>query len=230
MAASAATSVTTLVGLTSQAVSPIRGSAMSPKAVTCSDSIGYIPEFRSQLCSRILWTYLILGLVLLAVCFYFFASAKADVAQYIGTRPDSMSAFVDNPWFIYITVSIVGVLYVYGMYRAYIACENDSTRTMLNVAFAVIVALIIIWFYQFYRNGKLNAQPQSHNTGGTDEYGNRTPFFIAVAILVLLVVQVFLVWKADYVAAICFCILIILIALFAWQSWELSTGATQDAF
>ena len=230
MAASAANSVTSLINITSSAVSPQRGSAMSPKATTCSDTVGYIPEFRSQLCSRILWTYLILGLVLLAVCFYFFASAKADVAQYIGTRPASMSAFVDNPWFIYIAVSIVGVLYVYGMYRAYIACENDSTRTMLNVSFAVIVALIVIWFYQFYRNGKLNAALHPHDAGGAEEYGNRTPFFIAVAILVLLVIQIFLAWKADYIAAICFSVLLILIALFAWQSWELSTGADEQAY
>ena len=177
-------------------------------------------ELKMQLCSRILWTYLILGLVLLAVCFYFFATAKADIQKYIGTRPDGFPSFVDNPWFIYVVVSVGGVLFVYGMYRAYMAAGHSTAKYALNIVFAIICTLIIIWFYQFYRLGKLNADIDT-NTG----YGNRVPFFIAVSLLVLLVLQFFLMWNTgDRLAAYTTVPLLVVIALFTWASWELSTG------
>lgn len=198
------------------AASPVR--AASPKIEASMSRI--LPDLREQLCSRVLWTYLILGVVLLAVCFFFFATAKADVAQYIGTRPSSFPGFVDNPWFIYFVVSIVGVLFVYGMYRGYVAATTEASRNMLNIVFVIIATLIIIWFYQFYRNGKLNANLDP-NTG----YGNRLCFFIAVALLVLLVLQFFLLWRTgDRLAAYTVVPLLVLIGLFTWASWELSTG------
>jgi hypothetical protein len=224
-ASSAASSMTNLVSITQSAVSPQRGSAMSPKGTGCADPMGYVPEFRQQLCSRVLWTYLILGLVLLAVCFYFYATAMGDKTFYIGTRPDGFPTFLDNPWYIYIVVSIAGVLYVYGMYRAYVACTSEGARNMINIVFAAVVALIIIWFYQFYRKGKTNADNTAHASNGE---GNRTPFAIALAIIVLLVVQFFLFWQTnDRLAAYTIIPLLVGIALFAWGSWELGNGVPE---
>ena len=198
------------------AASPVR--AISPKMESLSSRI--LPNLKEQLCSRVLWTYLILGLVLLAVVFYFFATTKADVFQYIGTRPSGVPGFVDNNWFIYVVISIVGVLFVYGMYRGYMAAGSEASRNMLNIVFVIIAVLIIIWFYQFYRNGKLNANIDP-NTG----YGNRLPFFIAVALLALLVLQFFLLWRTgDRLAAYTVVPLLVVISLFTWASWELSTG------
>ena len=201
-------------------VVPVKAESPKVKEVIMSK---YLPDIKAQLCSRVLWTYLILGLVLLAVVFYFFASAKADWAVYVGTRPDGVPGFVDNPWFIYFVISIVGVLFVYGMYRGYMAAGSEASRNMLNVVFAIIVTLIIVWFYQFYRNGKLNANIDT-NTG----YGNRTPFFIAVALLALLVLQFFFLWKTgDRMAAYTVVPLLVVIGLFTWASWELSVGTTE---
>jgi uncharacterized membrane protein len=204
------------------ASSPVR-SAYSPskkEAESCLDAI--IPNFKNQLCSRVLWTYLILGLVLLAIVFYIFATAKADVAQYIGTRPAGVPGFVDNPWFIYVVISIVGVLYVYGMYRAYIAAgKSEATKYMLNLGLFATAVLIVIWFYQFYRNGKINAtvDPQSGA-------GNRLCFYIAISIIVLLVLQFYMFWKTgDRMAAYTLVPLVVVISLFAWASWELGLGA-----
>lgn len=219
-----ASTVSALQQIANAGASPVRGPGpkvvMEDLTVTSSS----IPEFKAQLCSRVLWTYLILGIILLAVCFYFFAIAKADVMQYIGTRPSGVPGFVDNPWFIYVVITIVGVLYVYGMYRGYIAASSEASRNMLNIVFLIVAALIIIWFYQFYRNGKLNAQIDS-NTG----YGNRTPFFIAIAIIVLLVLQFFLFWQTgDRLAAYTVVPLLVIISLFAWASWELGVGAVES--
>lgn len=209
------------------ASSPVR-SAYSPskKEADCSTTI--LPELRIQLCSRVLWTYLVLGLVLLAVVFYIFATAKADVAQYIGTRPSGVPGFVDNPWYIYVVISIVGVLYVYGMYRAYVAAgKNEATKYMLNLVFFAVATLIIIWFYQFYRKGKQNAN-LNEITPGVSE-GNRTPFYIAIAILVLLVIQFYLFWKTgDRMSAYTVVPLVVVISLFAWASWELSLGTAEE--
>ncbi len=214
------------------AASPVR--AASPKIeLNIGRILPDLPNLREQLCSRVLWTYLILGLVLLAVVFYFFATAKADAQQYIGTRPEGVPGFVDNPWFIYFTISIVGVLFVYGMYRGYVAATTEPSRNMLNIVFAFIVTLVIIWFYQFYRNGKVNAFVPATDPGASANYvytgyGNRLPFFIAVALLVLLLLQFFLLWSTgDRLAAYTVVPLLVVIGLFTWASWELSTGTTE---
>ncbi len=205
------------------ASSPVR-SAYSPskKEADCLDAV--LPNFKNQLCSRVLWTYLILGLVLLAVVFYIFATAKADAAQYIGARPSGVPGFVDNSWFIYVVISIVGVLYVYGMYRAYIAAgKSEATKYMLNLAFFATAVLIIIWFYQFYRNGKINA-----NLDTNTNQGNRLPFYIAISIIGLLLVQFFMFWKTgDRMAAYTLVPLLVIICLFAWASWELGLGTVE---
>jgi hypothetical protein len=211
------------------AASPVR--AASPKIEMTMSKI--LPDLRQQLCSPVLWTYLILGLVLLAVVFYFFATAKADVQQYIGTRPEGVPGFVDNPWFIYVAISVVGVLFVYGMYRGYMAAVTEASRNMLNIVFALVVTLIIVWFYQFYRNGKVNAFVPATDPGASANYvytgyGNRLPFFIAVSLLVLLVLQFFLLWRTgDRLAAYTVVPLLVVIGLFTWASWELSTGTTE---
>ena len=203
------------------AASPVR--AASPKSeviIISSSSDG----FMGQLCSRVLWTYLILGLVLLAVVFYFYATAQADSQKYIGTRPSGVPGFVDNDWFTYIVISIGGVLFVYGMYRGYMAADSDASRNMLNIVFAIIAVLIIIWYYQFYRNGKV-----SSNTDPNTGYANRTCFFIAVSLLVLLVLQFFLLWRTgDRLAAYTVVPLLVVISLFTWASWELGTGFDQS--
>lgn len=204
------------------ASSPVRSAYSPSKKEECLDAI--IPNFKNQLCSRVLWTYLILGLVLLAIVFYIFATAKADAAQYIGTRPSGVPGFVDNSWFIYVVISIVGVLYVYGMYRAYIAAgKSEATKYMLNLAFFATATLIVIWFYQFYRNGKINANLDT-NTG----QGNRLPFYIAISIIVLLVLQFYMFWKTgDRMAAYTLVPLVVVISLFAWASWELGLGVAE---
>jgi len=211
------------------ASSPVRSAYSPSKKETAEECLSHIlPDFRSQLCSRVLWTYLVLGLVLLAVVFYIFATAKADVAQYIGVRPSGVPGFVDNPWYIYFVISIVGVLYVYGMYRAYIAAgKREATKYMLNLVFFAVAALIIIWFYQFYRNGKINAENGAENPQGQGN-GNRTPFYIAISILVLLVIQFYLFWQTgDRMSAYTVVPLVVVISLFAWASWELSLGADE---
>jgi hypothetical protein len=204
------------------ASSPVRSAYSPSKKEECLDAI--IPNFKNQLCSRVLWTYLILGLVLLAIVFYIFATAKADVGQYIGTRPSGVPGFVDNSWFIYVVISIVGVLYVYGMYRAYIAAgKSEATKYMLNLAFFATAVLIVIWFYQFYRNGKLNAivSPDTNQ-------GNRICFYIAISIIVLLVLQFYMFWKTgDRMAAYTLVPLVVVISLFAWASWELGLGTVE---
>jgi hypothetical protein len=59
-------------------------------------------------------------------------------------------------------------------------------------------------------------------------YGNRLPFFIAVALLVLLVLQFFLLWRTgDRLSAYTVVPLLVVIGLFTWASWELSTGTTE---
>ncbi len=201
------------------AASPVR--AESPKAEVLI--ISEVPSFRMQMCSRVLWTYLILGLVLLAVVFYFYATAQADTAKYIGNRPSGVPGFVDNDWFTYIVISIGGVLFAYGMYRGYMAAGTEASRNMLNIVFFIIATLIIIWYYQFYRNGKINAT-YDPNSG----YSNRNAFFIAVALLVLLVLQFFLLWNTgDRLAAYTVVPLLVVIGLFTWASWEL--GNNTDA-
>jgi hypothetical protein len=195
--------------------------AMSPTKVVkqLTKTSDEVPPVSMQVCSRTLWTYLVLGLILLAVCFYFFALSKSDVATYIGTRPDGFPGFVDNPWFIYVAVSIVGVLFVYGMYRGYMAAGTKTTKLTLNIVFGLIAVLIVIWFYQFYINGKINA------CMGANGYSSRVPFFIAISILVLLVVQFVLLWNTgDRLAAYTVIPLLVAISLFTWASWELSTG------
>jgi hypothetical protein len=202
------------------AASPVR--AASPKIEINMSKI--LPDLKEQLCSRVLWTYLILGLVLLAVVFYFFAVSKADYVTRVGTRPSGVPGFVDNPWFIYFAISIVGVLFVYGMYRGYVAATTEASRNMLNIVFAIIAVLIILWFYQFYYNGKLNANIDANGYG----YGNRLPFFIAVSLLALLVLQFFLLWRTgDRLAAYTVIPLLVVIALFTWASWELSLGQAE---
>jgi len=204
------------------AASPVR--AASPKMEASMSRI--LPDLRNQLCSRVLWTYLILGVILLAVVFYFFALAKSDEAQYIGTHPSGVPGFVYNPWFIYVVISIVGVLFVYGMYRGYVAATTEASRNMLNIVFVIIAVLIIIWFYQFYINGKINATLDT-KTG----YANRLPFFIAVSLLVLLVLQFFLLWRTgDRLAAYTVVPLLVVISLFTWASWELSVGTITKFF
>jgi len=204
------------------ASSPVRSAYSPSKKEECLDAI--IPNFKNQLCSRVLWTYLILGLVLLAIVFYIFATAKADAGQYIGTRPSGVPGFVDNSWFIYVVISVVGVLYVYGMYRAYIAAgKSEATKYMLNLAFFATATLIVIWFYQFYRNGKLNAiiSPDTNQ-------GNRLPFYIAISIIVLLALQFYMFWKTgDRMAAYTLVPLVVVISLFAWASWELGLGVSE---
>ena len=219
------------------ASSPVR-SAYSPskKEADCLDAV--LPNFKNQLCSRVLWTYLILGLVLLAVVFYIFATAKADAAQYIGARPAGVPGFVDNSWFIYVVISIVGVLYVYGMYRAYIAAgKSEATKYMLNLVFFAVAVLIIIWFYQFYRKGKLNASNDvaggltdagGVNTAVDAGEGNRICFYLAISIIALLVVQFYLFWQTgDRMSAYTVVPLVVVISLFAWASWELSLGTSE---
>jgi hypothetical protein len=204
------------------AASPVRA-AYSPAKKNVEEN-GIPTSFKSQLCSRVLWTYLVLGLILLAVVFYIFATAKADVSTYIGTRPSGVPGFVDNPWFIYFVISIVGVLYVYGMYRAFMAAGNsEATKYMLNLVFFAVAALIIIWFYQFYHNGKINA-----NLDLDTNVGNRLPFYLAISIIVLLIVQFYMFWKTgDRMAAYTIVPLLVVISLFAWASWELSLGVAE---
>lgn len=213
------------------ASSPVR-SAYSPSKKESEEAClaHILPDFRSQLCSRVLWTYLILGLVLLAIVFYIFATAKADVPLYIGVRPSGVPGFVDNPWYIYFVISIVGVLYVYGMYRAYIAAgKSEATKYMLNLVFFAVAVLIIIWFYQFYRKGKINANNDAvTNPEGQGDVGNRVCFYIAIAILALLVVQFYLFWQTgDRMSAYTVVPLIVVISLFAWASWELGLGTPE---
>jgi hypothetical protein len=212
------------------ASSPVR-SAYSPSKKESEEAClaHILPDFRSQLCSRVLWTYLILGLVLLAIVFYIFATAKADVPLYIGIRPSGVPGFVDNPWYIYFVISIVGVLYVYGMYRAYIAAgKSEATKYMLNLVFFAVVVLIIIWFYQFYRKGKINADNSSTTNPEGQDAGNRVCFYIAIAILALLVVQFYLFWQTgDRMSAYTVVPLVVVISLFAWASWELSLGTPE---
>ncbi len=204
------------------ASSPVRSAYSPSKKEDCLDAV--LPSFKNQMCSRVLWTYLILGLVLLAIVFYIFATAKADAGQYIGTRPSGVPGFVDSSWFIYVVISIVGVLYVYGMYRAYIAAgKSEATKYMLNLAFFATAALIVIWFYQFYRNGKLNA-----NLDPNTNQGNRLPFYLAISIIVLLVLQFYMFWKTgDRMAAYTLVPLVVVISLFAWASWELGLGTVE---
>jgi hypothetical protein len=220
------------------ASSPVR-SAYSPSKKESEEAClaHILPDFRSQLCSRVLWTYLILGLVLLAIVFYIFATAKADVPLYIGIRPSGVPGFVDNPWYIYFVISIVGVLYVYGMYRAYIAAgKSEATKYMLNLVFFATAVLIIIWFYQFYRNGKINAANNSStsDSGPVENpegqgYGNRLPFYIAISIIGLLVAQFYLFWQTgDRMSAYTIVPILVIICLFAWASWELSLGANEN--
>jgi hypothetical protein len=218
------------------ASSPVR-SAYSPSKKESEEAClaHILPDFRSQLCSRVLWTYLVLGLVLLAIVFYIFATAKADVPVYIGVRPSGVPGFVDNPWYIYFVISIVGVLYVYGMYRAYIAAgKSEATKYMLNLVFFAVVVLIIIWFYQFYRKGKINAsasvvgafQPDNNVEG--QGAGNRVCFYLAISIIALLVVQFYMFWQTgDRMSAYTVVPLVVVISLFAWASWELSLGAAE---
>jgi len=225
--------------IANSAASPVR-SAYSPTKKESSEECGPLPLFKDQLCSRILWTYLILGLVLLAVVFYIFATAQHDAATYIGTRPDGVPGFVDNSWYTYVVISIVGVLYVYGMYRAYMASmKHDTLRYSLNFIFLGVAALIIIWFYQFYRKGKINAATNLYQGGlvsgagvtqaTVDNFGNRTCFYIAIAILVLLVLQFYLFWMTgDRLAAYTVIPLVVVISLYAWASWELSLGTTES--
>ncbi len=199
-------------------------SMMSPSRVVkeITQTSPDVPDdIRKQLCSRVLWTYLVLGVILLAICFYFFALAKSDEVKYIGTRPDGFPGFVDNPWFIYVTVSIVGVLFVYGMYRGYMAASTDLARYALNTVFVVIAVLIVIWFYQFYLNGVVSVEVNSA-TG----HSSRTPFFIAVSLLALLVLQFIMLWNTgDRLAAYTVIPLLVVISLFTWASWELSTAS-----
>ena len=200
-------------------------STMSPVRKAVKEATKTSPEvpedLRKQLCSRVLWTYLVLGVILLAICFYFFALAKSDEAKYIGTRPDGFPGFVDNPWFIYVTISVVGVLFAYGMYRGYMAASSDVSKYALNTVFVVIAVLIVIWFYQFYLNGVVSADPNPV-TG----HSSRTPFFIAVSLLALLVLQFILLWNTgDRLAAYTTIPLLVVIALFTWASWELSTAS-----
>lgn len=221
--------------IANSAASPVR-SAYSPTKKESVEECGPLPLFKDQLCSRVLWTYLILGLVLLAVVFYIFATAQHEPEQYIGVRPSGVPGFVDNNWFIYVVISIVGVLYVYGMYRAYMASGDSATKYALNFIFLGIAALIIIWFYQFYRKGKINAAIDIYGdnsaTGGSNvdnSTGNRTCFYIAISIIVLLVLQFYLFWRTgDRLAAYTIVPLLVIISLFAWASWELSLGTTES--
>jgi hypothetical protein len=201
----------------SNVMSPIR--KVAQEATKMSPEV---PEdLRKQLCSRVLWTYLVLGVILLAICFYFFALAKSDEGKYIGTRPDGFPGFVDNPWFIYVTVSVVGVLFAYGMYRGYMAAGSDVAKYALNTVFVVIAVLIVIWFYQFYLNGKVSA-----DVNDLTGHSSRTPFFIAVSLLALLVLQFILLWNTgDRLAAYTVIPLLVVISLFTWASWELSTAS-----
>lgn len=224
--ASLASSSQQIKQIASTSASP-RGAA-SPVKVVAKDLIktsADVPnDLRKQLCSRTLWTYLVLGLILLAVCFYFFALAKSDIALYIGTRPDGFPGFVDNPWFIYFAVSIVGVLFMYGMYRGYMASDNKTSKLALNLVFLVIAVLIVIWFYQFYINGKVNGcyNPDANENNG---YSSRAPFFIAVSLLILLILQFIMLWNTgDRLAAYTVIPLLVVVSLFTWASWELSTG------
>jgi hypothetical protein len=214
--------------IANSAASPVR-SAYSPTKKESSEECGPLPLFKDQLCSRVLWTYLILGLVLLAVVFYIFATAKHDSDTYIGVRPSGVPGFVDNSWYTYVVISVVGVLYVYGMFRAYMASmKHDSLRYSLNFIFLGVAALIIIWFYQFFRKGKLNAATDIYNTIDNTT-GNRVCFYIAIAILVLLVLQFYLFWlTGDRLAAYTIIPLVVVISLYAWASWELSLGTTES--
>jgi len=222
------------------ASSPVR-SAYSPSKKESEEAClaHILPDSRSQLCSRVLWTYLVLGLVLLAIVFYIFATSKADVVTYIGVRPSGVPGFVDNPWYIYFVISIVGVLYVYGMYRAYIAAgKSEATKYMLNIVFFAVVVLIIIWFYQLYRKGKVNASNDqagglvsgnpATNVAVEPAEGSRVCFYIAISILALLVVQFYLFWQTgDRMSAYTVVPLVVVISLFAWASWELSLGTSE---
>ena len=213
--------------IANSAASPVR-SAYSPTKKEAVEECGPLPLFKDQLCSRILWTYLILGIVLLAVVFYIFATAQHDKDNYIGARPSGVPGFVDNNWFIYVVISIVGVLYVYGMYRAYMASHDSAGKYALNFIFLGIAALIIIWFYQFYRKGKLNGDNGTDNPQGQGN-GNRLPFYIAISIIGLLVVQFYLFWQTgDRMSAYTLVPLLVVISLFAWASWELSIGFDEN--
>lgn len=222
------TSTNAIRQIADAASSPVR-SAYSPskKEAAGEECLSHVlPKFRQQLCSKVLWTYLILGIVLLAVVFYIYATAKSDVAQYIGIRPSGVPGFVDEPGYIYSVITIVGVLYVYGMYRAFVAAGNhEATKYMLNLVFFAVAVLIIIWFYQFYRKGKVNADNSDPQDQGN---GNRLCFYLAISIIVLLVIQFYLFWQTgDRMSAYTVIPLVVVISLFAWASWELSLGTAE---
>jgi hypothetical protein len=96
---------------------------------------------------------------------------------------------------------------------------------MLNLAFFATAVLIIIWFYQFYRNGKINASNSIAENPEGQGSGNRLPFYLAISIIGLLVVQFYLFWQTgDRMAAYTLVPILVIISLFAWASWELSLG------
>ena len=140
----------------SQAIATITTSSVSPSAgadmtkVILEDDTALVPPFKDQTASKSFWTYIIISVIILIVCFYMFQQAQSGGIN--TSRPVGCPNWVDSTGVVYMLVIISGVLLGYSTYRAYTAIVGSGagSTNMLNVVFALQAILLVTWFYYFY--------------------------------------------------------------------------------
>lgn len=102
----------------------------------------------------------------------------------------------------------------YSTYRACICCGAARTNdgNLIKVMFGIEAILLIVWFYYFYKNIHYN-----------------NAFFASLALLAASLVQFYLLWKVDRVAAYCQIPIVLLIACVCYAAWKARSNNTNTA-
>lgn len=167
-----------------------------------------LPSLTEQMNTRAFWAFVIITIIVLAICFYLFYKGKAEM---VGSRPVGVWSWLDNSSFVYVLFTIVGFLIAYSTYRACACCgvtkENESN--LIKIVFGMEAVLMIVWFYYFYRNIHYN-----------------NAFWASLALLAASLVQFYMIWRVDRIAAYCHVPVVLLLAALAWASYKARANNT----
>jgi tryptophan-rich sensory protein len=204
----------------SQAIATITTSSVSPSAgadmtkVILEDDSALVPPFKDQTASKSFWTYIIISVIILIVCFYMFQQAQSGGIN--TSRPVGCPNWVDSTGVVYMLVIISGVLLGYSTYRAYtaIVASGAGTTNMLNVVFALQAILMVTWFYYFYMKPSY-----------------KTAYYLGIGLTLVSVFQTGMLFykSADRTAAWSSVPFLLVAGGFTWASMQANSGPSSGA-
>lgn len=179
----------------------------------------FLPAMTAQLSDKALWGFVIIGVVVAAVCIFIFVQAEKDNGnELITTNANGTLNALDNiP-----LVSIVGTLGIlssaYASYRAYKSYEGDAEATakqgMVGFLFVANVFLTAVWFNSFYVSSAAASDP------------SQTPTAAALGIALTSGLLVAMFWQSDRVCAGMAAFNCVLALVGAWISYRLRDQLT----